>query len=80
MHVVDTSHAQYVFECLNDYMLPCGYILQAHNKHVIHGGECEFVGHYDHHRFISTYHSFNIELYNGHGFRRGGQHVKFYRE
>ncbi|VDP74982.1 unnamed protein product [Schistosoma mattheei] len=40
MYVVDTSRARCARERFNDYMLPCGHILYAHSKDLIHGGMC----------------------------------------
>ncbi|KAH9583009.1 hypothetical protein MS3_00000428 [Schistosoma haematobium] len=37
MYVVDTSCARCACERFNDYMLPCGHILYAHSKDLIHG-------------------------------------------
>lgn len=61
-------------------MLPWGYISHAHGKDLIRGGKCAFVGHYDHHRLISTHHPFDIELYNRRISRHDVQQVKLYRE
>ncbi|VDO90223.1 unnamed protein product [Schistosoma margrebowiei] len=43
MYVVDALRARCACERFNDYMLPCGHILYAHSKDLIHGGVCSFV-------------------------------------
>ncbi|VDO77572.1 unnamed protein product [Schistosoma mattheei] len=52
MYVVDTSRARCACERFNDYMLPCGHILYAHSKDLIHGGSDDLLE-----KFNKNYHS-----------------------
>ncbi|VDP53661.1 unnamed protein product [Schistosoma margrebowiei] len=54
MYVVDALRARCACERFNDYMLPCGHILYAHSKDLIHGGMCVFLCPYKVCRLIST--------------------------